>query len=252
VPRQQLKSVTLKLPVGLFVCDRRKDRVSTLINTRFISRSRGTAAVPPSRRRSGDARSEFYDKVISVDQSPIAGHHVPTRYTDCSRRSADLRAGQGGARTRGYGPTSRSTSRAVAARCRATDHRVEMHFHPTLRSVRRRHGQAKPETLEVQYKGNIHDVPHRRSSRRSRSRAGTAGRALRTLLDVGLGYITDVGNHVVGGEAQRVKLALSRRNATPGVRCTFSTSRRRACTSTTSRCCSPCCIACAITGTPWW
>jgi excinuclease ABC subunit A len=219
-----LKGVTLKLPVGLFVCVTgvSGSGKSTLINdTLYHAVARhlyGSAAEPaPFAEMHG---LEFYDKVISVDQSPIGRtpRSNPATYTGLFTPIRELFAQVKEARERGYGP-GRFSFNVKGGRCEACQGdgliKVEMHFLPDVYvpcDVCR--GQRyNRETLEVQYKGkNIHDVLSLTVEQAFAffEPVPVVARKLRTLLDVGLGYITlgQSATTLSGGEAQRVKLAL--------------------------------------------
>ena len=219
-----LKGVTLKLPVGLFVCVTgvSGSGKSTLINdTLYHAIARhlyGSAAEPaPYTEMHG---LEFYDKVISVDQSPIGRtpRSNPATYTGLFTPIRELFAQVKEARERGYGP-GRFSFNVKGGRCEACQGdgliKVEMHFLPDVYvpcDVCR--GQRyNRETLEVQYKGkNIHDVLSLTVEQAFAffEPVPVVARKLRTLLDVGLGYITlgQSATTLSGGEAQRVKLAL--------------------------------------------
>src|SRR5205823_11244382 len=105
-----LKSITLTLPVGLFVCVTgvSGSGKSTLINdtlSHAIARHLyGSAAEPaPYEELTG---AEFYDKVINVDQSPIGRtpRSNPATYTGLFTPIRELFAQAKEARERGYGP----------------------------------------------------------------------------------------------------------------------------------------------------
>ncbi|HSS70756.1 MAG TPA: excinuclease ABC subunit UvrA, partial [Casimicrobiaceae bacterium] len=219
-----LKGVTLKLPVGLFVCVTgvSGSGKSTLINdTLYHAVARhlyGSAAEPaPFEEIHG---LEFYDKVISVDQSPIGRtpRSNPATYTGLFTPIRELFAQVKEARERGYGP-GRFSFNVKGGRCEACQGdgliKVEMHFLPDVYvPCDVCHGQRyNRETLEVQYKGkNIHDVLSLTVEQAFAffEAVPVVARKLRTLLDVGLGYITlgQSATTLSGGEAQRVKLAL--------------------------------------------
>jgi excinuclease ABC subunit A len=219
-----LQSVTLKLPVGLFVCVTgvSGSGKSTLINdTLYHAVARhlyGSAAEPaPYAEIHG---LEFYDKVISVDQSPIGRtpRSNPATYTGLFTPIRELFAQVKEARERGYGP-GRFSFNVKGGRCEACQGdgliKVEMHFLPDVYvPCDVCHGQRyNRETLEVQYKGkNIHDLLSLTVEQAFAffEPVPVVARKLRTLLDVGLGYITlgQSATTLSGGEAQRVKLAL--------------------------------------------
>src|SRR5512143_68121 len=219
-----LRGITLNLPVGLFVCVTgvSGSGKSTLINdTLYHAIARhlyGSTAEPaPFQEMHG---IEFYDKVISVDQSPIGRtpRSNPATYTGLFTPIRELFAQVKEARERGYGP-GRFSFNVKGGRCEACQGdgliKVEMHFLPDVYvPCDVCHAQRyNRETLEVQYKGrNIHEVLAMTVDQAHAFFAAVPAiaRKLTTLLDVGLGYIT-LGQSAVtlsGGEAQRVKLAL--------------------------------------------
>jgi len=219
-----LQGVTLNLPVGLFVCVTgvSGSGKSTLINdTLYHAVARhlyGSSAEPaPYVEMEG---LEHYDKVISVDQSPIGRtpRSNPATYTGLFTPIRELFAQVKEARERGYGP-GRFSFNVKGGRCEACQGdgliKVEMHFLPDVYvSCDVCHGQRyNRETLEIQYKGrNIHDVLSMTVEQAHTffEPVPVVARKLHTLLDVGLGYITlgQSATTLSGGEAQRVKLAL--------------------------------------------
>ncbi|MEK6243854.1 MAG: excinuclease ABC subunit UvrA [Pseudomonadota bacterium] len=219
-----LKKATLDLPVGLFVCITgvSGSGKSTLINdTMYAAIARhlyGSVAEPaPHESISG---LEHFDKVVSVDQSPIGRtpRSNPATYTGLFTPIRELFAGVPEARTRGYDP-GRFSFNVKGGRCEACQGdgvtRVAMHFLPDIYvACDVCHGKRyNRETLEIKYKGrNIHEVLHFNVVEAVEffSAVPAIARKLATLSDVGLGYI-QLGQSAVtlsGGEAQRVKLSL--------------------------------------------
>ncbi|MDQ3195103.1 MAG: excinuclease ABC subunit UvrA [Pseudomonadota bacterium] len=219
-----LKSVDFELPVGLFVCVTgvSGSGKSTLINdtlynaiARHLYGSTAEAAVHES-----IAGLEFFDKVVSVDQSPIGRtpRSNPATYTGLFTPVRDLYARVPESRSRGYGP-GRFSFNVKGGRCEACQGdgvlKVEMHFLPDIYVPcdvchSKRYNR---ETLEIQYKGkNIHEVLQLTVEHAAEffSAVPVVSRKLATLLDVGLGYITlgQSATTLSGGEAQRVKLSL--------------------------------------------
>jgi len=219
-----LKDVTLDLPVGLLTCIAgvSGSGKSTLINDTLYNAVAkhlyGSNAEPaPYRDIEG---LEHFDKVINVDQSPIGRtpRSNPATYTGLFTPIRDLFASVPMARERGYGP-GRFSFNVKGGRCEACQGdgviKVEMHFLPDVYvpcDVCHGHRYNR-ETLEVQYKGkNIHQVLSMTVEQAHEFFAAVPilARKLKTLLDVGLGYITlgQSATTLSGGEAQRVKLSL--------------------------------------------
>jgi excinuclease ABC subunit A len=219
-----LKEVTLDLPVGLLTCVTgvSGSGKSTLVNdTLYPAVAKhlyGSIAEPaPYAEING---LEFFDKVISVDQSPIGRtpRSNPATYTGLFTPIRELFAGVPQSRERGYGP-GRFSFNVKGGRCESCQGdgviKVEMHFLPDVYvPCDVCHGQRyNRETLEVQYKGkNIHQVLQMTVEHAFEffNAVPVIARKLQTLLDVGLGYITlgQSATTLSGGEAQRVKLSL--------------------------------------------
>ena len=219
-----LKSVDLDLPVGLFVCVTgvSGSGKSTLINDTLyhaVAQHLYGSSTEPAPHESVSGL-EFFDKVISVDQSPIGRtpRSNPATYTGLFTPIRELFAGVPAARERGYGP-GRFSFNVKGGRCEACQGdgviKVEMHFLPDIYvPCDVCHGKRyNRETLEVQYKGkNIHEVLEMTVEQAHEffSAVPIVARKLQTLLDVGLGYIKlgQSATTLSGGEAQRVKLSL--------------------------------------------
>ena len=220
-----LKHVDLHLPVGLLTCVTgvSGSGKSTLINETLYS-----AAAKHINRASTEEPApydkitglEHFDKVINVDQSPIGRtpRSNPATYTGLFTPVRELFAEVPAAKERGYQP-GRFSFNVKGGRCEACQGdgviRVEMHFLPDVYvPCDVCHGKRyNRETLGVQYKGkNIHEVLLMTVEQAHEffSAVPTIARKLKTLLDVGLGYITlgQSATTLSGGEAQRVKLAL--------------------------------------------
>ncbi|MDD4911264.1 MAG: excinuclease ABC subunit UvrA [Sideroxydans sp.] len=219
-----LKDVTLDLPIGLLTCIAgvSGSGKSTLINDTLYNAVAkhlyGSNAEPaPYQEIQG---LEHFDKVISVDQSPIGRtpRSNPATYTGLFTPIRDLFSGVPTARERGYGP-GRFSFNVKGGRCESCQGdgviKVEMHFLPDVYvpcDVCHGHRYNR-ETLEVQYKGkNIHQVLNMTVEQAHEffSAVPILARKLKTLLEVGLGYITlgQSATTLSGGEAQRVKLSL--------------------------------------------
>ena len=162
----------------------------------------------------------FFDKVINMDQSPIGRtpRSNPATYTGLFTPIRELFSGVPQARERGYGP-GRFSFNVKGGRCEACQGdgmiKVEMHFLPDIYvSCDVCHGKRyNRETLEIRYKErNITEILGMTVEQAHEffSAVPVVARKLRTLLDVGLGYITlgQSATTLSGGEAQRVKLSL--------------------------------------------
>ena len=219
-----LKNVTVELPVGLFVCITgvSGSGKSTLINDTLYSAVAhhlyGSATEPADH----DAIEglDFLDKVINVDQSPIGRtpRSNPATYTGLFTPIRDLFAGVPESRARGYGP-GRFSFNVKGGRCEACQGdgmiKVEMHFLPDIYvPCDVCHGKRyNRETLEVLYKGkSVSEVLDMTVEQAHEffSAVPSISRKLATLLEVGLGYIKlgQSATTLSGGEAQRVKLSL--------------------------------------------
>ena len=219
-----LKNVTLQLPVGLLTCVTgvSGSGKSTLVNdTLYHAAARhlfGSQTEPaPYETITG---LEHFDKVINVDQAPIGRtpRSNPATYTGVFTPIRDLFAEVPTAKERGYS-AGRFSFNVKGGRCEACQGdgvlKVEMHFLPDVYvPCDVCHGKRyNRETLEVQYKGkNIHEVLEMtvEEAHEFFKPVPVVARKLQTLLDVGLGYIRlgQSATTLSGGEAQRVKLSL--------------------------------------------
>ncbi len=219
-----LKNITLILPVGLFSCITgvSGSGKSTLINdTLYCIAQRqlnGAASNKPAAYLDIQGL-EYFDKVIDIDQSPIGRtpRSNPATYTGLFTPIRELFAAVPESRVRGYN-AGRFSFNVKGGRCEACQGdgmiKVEMHFLPDI-YVSCDHCKGKRynrETLEISYKNkNINQVLEMTIEEACDFFAPvpTLARKLRTLIDVGLSYIR-LGQSAIqlsGGEAQRVKLA---------------------------------------------
>ncbi|MGJ7277927.1 excinuclease ABC subunit UvrA [Morganella morganii] len=219
-----LKNVTLNLPVGLFTCITgvSGSGKSTLINDTLFpiaqTQLNGATTITPAPYKSVEGL-EHFDKVIDIDQSPIGRtpRSNPATYTGVFTPVRELFAGVPESRSRGYTP-GRFSFNVKGGRCEACQGdgvlKVEMHFLPDVyvpcdQCKGKRYNR---ETLEVKYKGkNIHEVLDMtiEEAREFFDVVPALARKLQTLMDVGLSYIRlgQSATTLSGGEAQRVKLA---------------------------------------------
>jgi excinuclease ABC subunit A len=219
-----LRGVTADVPVGLFTCVTgvSGSGKSTLVNdTLYAAVGRhlygGSQEPAPHDAIEG---IDAFDKVIAVDQSPIGRtpRSNPATYTGLFTPIRELFAEVPAARERGYG-AGRFSFNVAGGRCEACQGdgvlKVEMHFLPDVyvpcdscRGLR-----YNRETLEILYKGlNISQVLALTVDEAHAffDAVPTIARKLKTLLEVGIGYVKlgQSATTLSGGEAQRVKLAL--------------------------------------------
>jgi excinuclease ABC subunit A len=219
-----LKSVDLRIPAGKFVCISgvSGSGKSTLINDTLaivMSRALHHAQSEPA-PYTGLSGLEHFDKIISVDQSPIGRtpRSNPATYTGMFTPIRELFAGVPESRTRGYDP-GRFSFNVKGGRCEACQGdgvvKVEMHFLPDMYvpcdvCMGKRYNR---ETLEIRYRGrNIHEVLELTVEQALAyfEAVPAVARKLQTLMDVGLSYLRlgQSATTLSGGEAQRVKLSL--------------------------------------------
>ena len=219
-----LKDVSASIPVGLLTCITgvSGSGKSTLINDTLhhaVARHLyGSTAEPsPYKEIIG---LEHFDKIISVDQSPIGRtpRSNPATYTGLFTPIRELFAGVPAARERGY-EAGRFSFNVRGGRCETCEGdgviKVEMHFLPDVYvPCDVCHGKRyNRETLDIRYKGkNIHEILNMTIEQAHEffDAVPIVKRKLKTLLDVGLGYIKlgQSATTLSGGEAQRVKLSL--------------------------------------------
>jgi excinuclease ABC subunit A len=219
-----LKNVDLRVPVGRFVCITgvSGSGKSTLINdTLAVAMSRALHRAHAEPAPFVEIRNlNLFDKIITVDQSPIGRtpRSNPATYTGLFTPMRELFAEVPEAKIRGYDP-GRFSFNVKGGRCESCQGdgvvKVEMHFLPDVYVMcdacqGKRYNR---ETLEIRYRGlNIHDVLELNVEQALAffEAVPALQRKLQTLLDVGLSYIRlgQSATTLSGGEAQRVKLSL--------------------------------------------
>jgi excinuclease ABC subunit A len=219
-----LKNVDVEIPLGLLTCVTgvSGSGKSTLINDTLhhavAQHLYGSSAEPAQHKEI--IGLEHFDKVINVDQSPIGRtpRSNPATYTGLFTPIRELFAGVPAARERGY-EAGRFSFNVKGGRCETCEGdgvlKVEMHFLPDVYvPCDVCHGKRyNRETLDIRYKGkNIHEVLSMTIEQAHEffEAVPTVKRKLKTLLDVGLGYVKlgQSATTLSGGEAQRVKLSL--------------------------------------------
>lgn len=225
-----LKNINVKIPLGEFVCVTgvSGSGKSSLVNEilyKALARDLNRSKTIPGKHKEIKGM-ENLDKVIAIDQSPIGRtpRSNPATYTGVFTDIRMLYAATTDAKMRGFTP-SRFSFNVKGGRCEACQGdgiiKIEMHFLsdvyvPCEVCKGKRYNR---ETLEVKYKGkSINDVLEMSVEEGMEffSNIPKIYRKLKTLYEVGLGYIKlgQPATTLSGGEAQRVKLAteLSKRS----------------------------------------
>jgi excinuclease ABC subunit A len=221
--QNNLKNLDVEFPLGVFVAVTgvSGSGKSTLVNDilyKALSKHFYDAIDTPGEHTRIDGLEQL-DKVIDIDQSPIGRtpRSNPATYTQLFGEIRNLMSATPEARMRGYGP-GRFSFNVKGGRCEACKGdgqiKIEMHFMPDIYVKCDVCGGKRynRETLEVKYKGysiaEILDMTVEQALEVFRNVPRIAN-ILRTLDEVGLGYITlgQSSTTLSGGEAQRVKLA---------------------------------------------
>ncbi|MBI2177347.1 MAG: excinuclease ABC subunit UvrA [Candidatus Tectomicrobia bacterium] len=221
--QHNLRGIDVSIPLGLFVCvagvsGSGKSTLVEEILYRALARRIYGALAPPGAHRAIEG-AEHIDKVIDIDQSPIGRtpRSNPATYTGVFSPVRELFAQVPEARKRGY-KGGRFSFNVKGGRCEACEGdgciRVEMHFLPDLYAQcgECRGRRFNRDTLDVRYKGrNIAEVLEMTVDEAAGffENINALRWKLRTLQDVGLGYVRlgQPATTLSGGEAQRIKLA---------------------------------------------
>ena len=224
-----LKNIDISVPLGTFTCvtgvsgSGKSSLVNEIIYKRLGAELNRMKTHPG--KHTAMEGLEYLDKVVGIDQSPIGRtpRSNPATYTNLFNDIRNLFAATQEAKARGYGP-GRFSFNTRGGRCEACSGdgllKIEMHFLADVYvPCEVCHGKRyNRETLEVKYKGkSIADVLDMTAEEALAffTPVPRIAEKLRTLCDVGLGYVKlgQSSTTLSGGEAQRVKLAteLSRR-----------------------------------------
>ncbi|MBQ2236624.1 MAG: excinuclease ABC subunit UvrA [Clostridia bacterium] len=225
-----LKNINVDIPLGEFVCvtgvsGSGKSSFVNDIVYKVLASKLNRAKTIPGKFKSVEG-IENLDKVIDIDQSPIGRtpRSNPATYTGVFNDIRELFAQTKDAKAHGYS-AGRFSFNVKGGRCEACQGdgilKIEMHFLPDIYVPCEVCGGSRynRETLNIKYKGkNIYDVLEMTVEEGMNffESVPKIHRKLKTLFDVGLGYVK-IGQSATtlsGGEAQRVKLAteLSKRS----------------------------------------
>ncbi|WP_020521188.1 excinuclease ABC subunit UvrA [Catelliglobosispora koreensis] len=218
-----LRNLTVAFPLGQFIAvtgvsgSGKSTLVNDILYTVLANQINGARMVPG--RHTRVTGLDHVDKVVGVDQSPIGRtpRSNPATYTGVFDNIRKLFAETTEAKVRGYGP-GRFSFNVKGGRCEncAGDGtiKIEMNFLPDVYVPCEvcKGARYNRETLEVHYKGRtiaeVLEMPIEEASGFFEA-IPAIHRHLKTLVDVGLGYVRlgQSAPTLSGGEAQRVKLA---------------------------------------------
>ena len=218
-----LKGIDVRIPLGLMVCvtgvsgSGKSTLVDEILRRALFRKFYGAKDRPGKHKKI--VGMDHLDKVIVIDQAPIGRtpRSNPATYTGAFSLIRDLFAQLPSSRVRGFGP-GRYSFNVKGGRCETCKGdgilRIEMHFLPDVYvTCEQCRGQRyNRETLEVRYNGrNIAEVLSMTIDESLEFFRMVPGieRKLRTLSEVGLGYLQlgQPATTLSGGEAQRVKLS---------------------------------------------
>ncbi len=218
-----LKNIDVEFPLGKFIAvtgvsgSGKSSLVNEILNKHLATELNNAKKIAGNHDRI--TGTEYLDKVINIDQSPIGRtpRSNPATYTGVFTDIRELFASTTDSKKRGY-KANRYSFNVKGGRCEACQGdgivKIEMHFMsdiyvPCEVCKGKRYNR---ETLEVHYKGkNISDVLDMTVEEAMNffESIPKIHRKIKTLYDVGLGYVKlgQPATTLSGGEAQRVKLA---------------------------------------------
>ncbi len=218
-----LKNINVKIPLGQFVCvtgvsgSGKSSFVNDIVYKVLATKLNGAKLIAGKYKTIEGI--ENLDKVININQSPIGRtpRSNPATYTGVFGDIRELFAQTKDAKAHGYN-AGRFSFNVKGGRCEACQGdgilKIEMHFLPDIYVPCEVCGGSRynRETLNVRYKGkNIFEVLEMTVEEGMNffESVPKIYRKLKTLFDVGLGYIKigQPATTLSGGEAQRVKLA---------------------------------------------
>ncbi len=221
--QNNLKNIDVEIPLGEFVCvtgvsgSGKSSLVNEILHKHLANELNGAKKIPGRFRKMEGV--EHLDKVIDIDQSPIGRtpRSNPATYTSVFTDIRELFASTVDAKNKGFN-AGRFSFNTKGGRCEACEGdgivKIEMHFLadvyvPCEVCKGKRYNS---ETLAVKYKGKtIHDVLEMTIEEGMIffENVPKIYKKLKTLYDVGLGYVKigQPATTLSGGEAQRVKLS---------------------------------------------
>ncbi len=218
-----LKNIDVELPLGCFVTvtgvsgSGKSTLVGDILHPALMQKVYRSREVPGRHKKIEG--TEYLDKVINIDQSPIGRtpRSNPATYTGVFDKIRNLFASTQEAKIRGYQP-GRFSFNVKGGRCEACQGdgtiKIEMHFLPDVYVPCEvcKGARYNRDTLDITWKNKsiaeVLDMPAEEALAFFENQPSVA-RQLQTLVDVGLGYVRlgQPAPTLSGGEAQRVKLS---------------------------------------------